>query len=262
MSIEKEKPQPLLIKSLQFYVRNFFSLLMVTAVVFIPLALLDRFFIMKVDFNQLPRAMVENQPIVIRGISLALWEFMAWVVLFLFIVLILLFLFQIALFLRIETIHHNKKIDVFLLYRQALGKLGLYLDILLRVIGAVCAWSLLLIIPGIIVGVLYSFSVLAFLFDGKQGKEALHYSREIIKSNVCAFMIQVAAMLSITLAFYALIIFVLEVVFKVHAQCAYTVSSRIGEGLQDIITIALAIYPLVFFYMLYNELKQRTQSAG
>lgn len=42
-------------------------------------------------------------------------------------------------------------------------------------------WSLLLIIPGIIYSVFYSFAIFVFLFENKRGKKALNRSRELVK---------------------------------------------------------------------------------
>lgn len=42
-------------------------------------------------------------------------------------------------------------------------------------------WTLLLIIPGIIYSVFYSFAIFVFLFENKRGKEALRRSTELVR---------------------------------------------------------------------------------
>ncbi len=42
-------------------------------------------------------------------------------------------------------------------------------------------WSILLIIPGIIFAVFYSFAVLVFIFDGQKGMKAIKTSKELVK---------------------------------------------------------------------------------
>jgi hypothetical protein len=55
--------------------------------------------------------------------------------------------------------------------------IGLSLLTALLIIG----WTLLLIIPGIIFSVLYSFAVYAFFFEGERGMEAIKSSRALVK---------------------------------------------------------------------------------
>ncbi len=56
-----------------------------------------------------------------------------------------------------------------------------YLGLSFLTVILVLLWCLLLIIPGIIFGILYSFAIYAFFFEGKKNMAAIHRSLELAK---------------------------------------------------------------------------------
>ena len=114
-------------------------------------------------------------------------------------------------------------------------------------------WSLLLVIPGIIFALFYSFAQMAVVLDDRKGMEALVFSRKIIQPFFWEFVGKslVAGM----------IFFIVSAVFNVILCRIFP--SKTGWDpiwvslLMNFINGFLSVFPLAFGYFLYQDLKER-----
>jgi len=245
----------LLKESYLFYNKNSLTILKLVPIAFIPLIIIDRFMLMRVSFGQVSAAFLLEQPIYFRGMEFNVLAFILFVLAAIILSFLILFLFQISLLKTMAAIENKQDVGVLSSYKQAWGLLGKFCIVYFLIMIWFSIWSLLFIIPGIIILGLYSFSAYALVFDGKQGKEALNFSKDIIKKNAVKFLGHVMAMIVITAVIYLSIIFSQEVLFKVHVSCYLSAGATVGELLQDVTTIIMGIYPVIFCYLLYKDMK-------
>ncbi len=120
----------------------------------------------------------------------------------------------------------------------------------------VVLWALLLIIPGIIFGIYYSFSYLAFIVDGKRGNEALVFSKSIIKPNIGKFIGNSLAVGLILIAIIFSLNWIVEIILGAPDKNHPTLLSQIGGLITLACNVVLSFYGTVFSYLLYEELKK------
>ena len=125
----------------------------------------------------------------------------------------------------------------------------------------VLAWSLAMIIPGIIFAVLYSAGGMAALVDNKAGDEALAFSRKLIRSNL-NFYLDNLLFLAVSLSgvIWALVHISTYLIELTILKQIYLLTAFVGL-LQYVILAYGAIFFLIFYYYLYLELKERTGSS-
>ncbi len=166
-------------------------------------------------------------------------------------------LYQIAVIKIIQAV--DKKIDLesMAAFREARPIFWAYILVGLIVLVKIVLWSFLLIIPGIIFGIFYSFSHLAVILDGKRGQEALVYSKSIIKPNVGKF-------LGNSLVVFALLVLINIFVDKTKL---FVDTQYVGNAGVSFMTSLLVVaiqacagaYGTIFSYCLYKELKKETK---
>lgn len=165
-------------------------------------------------------------------------------------------LYQVAVVKTVESVDKKQPLEPLALYKTALADMGGYLVVALWVMVKVLLWSLLLVIPGVIFGILYSFATFAFLLDRKKGIEALQFSRGIIRANVWRFIGNSLAVGLITGSIYFVIKIILALIFGVPAQSNPTLLSLTGQGLGNIFNAVIGVYVFIFYYLLYGEFKK------
>lgn len=84
----------------------------------------------------------------------------------------------ITIFLLVKNDYQGKELELF---RESKKYFWNYLGVVIPVAIFTILWSLLLIIPGIIFGIFYSFSVFIFFFEGKEGLDAISGSQKLVK---------------------------------------------------------------------------------
>jgi len=134
--------------------------------------------------------------------------------------------------------------------------LGLW-AVALRESGILWTLSFIFLIPGAILAFIavmdYSFSGMAFLLDGKKGREALRFSKGIVRPNLRRFIQGlIVVMIWMTLGYaligpwaagvydMSLLGALLPILFHV---CLVNITATLG-----------GVFPAVFFYCLYREL--------
>ncbi|MFA5155173.1 MAG: hypothetical protein WC453_01960 [Patescibacteria group bacterium] len=83
----------------------------------------------------------------------------------------------IAIFLVVKHDFSGNEHEIF---KESAQYFWSYLGVAIPVAIFVLLWSLLLIIPGIIFGVFYSFAVYIFFFEGKKGLDAISASKRLV----------------------------------------------------------------------------------
>jgi len=107
---------------------------------------------------------------------------------------------------------------------------------------------ILIVVPG----VLYYFSLMAFLLDGHKGKQALEVSRQMIRPNLGRFT-----------AGFAIVLIWMQLSYFLIGPWAGKVygMSLLGDlfpilfqvGLVNLCMVVVSIFPVVLFYVLYRE---------
>ena len=112
----------------------------------------------------------------------------------------------------------------------------------------VILWTLLFIVPGIIMGIFYMFSIYAFLFAGQRGKQAMKFSKQLVKGYWWAVFGRLCFLILIIIIFSALL----------GIPNAYfekdTLSYDLWEGVINIITMYFTPIALLYFYAIFKQL--------
>ena len=109
-------------------------------------------------------------------------------------------------------------------------------------------WLLLLIIPGIIFSVYYSFAVYAFFFEDKRGMDAIKRSKELVKGYWWAVFGRVI--------FFALIIWVFSLIISIPLLLSQenSIFYSLWDVLVQIINALIGPITLLFSYQIYKDL--------
>jgi len=84
----------------------------------------------------------------------------------------------ISIFLLVKNDYQGQELELF---KESKKYFWNYLGVVIPVAIFTILWSLLLIIPGIIFGIFYSFAVFIFFFEGKEGLDAISASKKLVK---------------------------------------------------------------------------------
>src|SRR3989338_9487324 len=82
-------------------------------------------------------------------------------------------LYSIGIIKIIQSAHRNEPRDLTAVFKESWAMVGPGIWVAALFTVKVILWLLLLIVPGIIFGLFYSFCSLCFVVDGKRGNEAL-----------------------------------------------------------------------------------------
>ncbi len=120
----------------------------------------------------------------------------------------------------------------------------------------VILWGLLLIIPGIFTFFLYSFSGPALVLDGKKGKEALLFSRQIIACNLNVYFDMVVIMTIFQMALFMPFYLVINQLHRILYLRSFYVFSNVADLMLYLLAGIHFVIFQIFFYCLYEELKK------
>ncbi len=245
---QKKTLGQLLKESFALFSGNIVKLAFVTLAVFLPLEALILLVFQQLDIGQAVnlKYLSQNQLLGYIFVNLAST--------------IVLFLYQIALFKTIESADKNEGLALQQSYKCAFALFGSYLVVTSLVILKVLLWSLLLLIPGMIFGIFYSFANLALIIDGKKGTQALIYSKHMVKPAVWKFVGNVLALVLIMIPLNFFIAFAVAMIFGQNDANYFELMPAIGGAITSIVIAITGSYASVFFYSLYKELKVRTES--
>jgi len=128
---------------------------------------------------------------------------------------------------------------------------------------AVLAGLILLIVPGVVFAVWFVFALYAMLIDGKRGREALKYSRELVKGRWWSVLWRLVIPKIVFLIIWFLVFYVLLIVVNMLVTGLLSVSLDLAVRMQTILSMLLTIGLTVIFnpvfitadYILYTNLK-------
>lgn len=115
---------------------------------------------------------------------------------------------------------------------------------------AVLLWSLLLIIPGIIFSVFYTFALYVLIFEGPKYSQALKRSKDLVKGYWWEIFGRV---LFIALAFYLFFVVIsIPGFFATEGSAFYNAWGIVT----NLLSVAVAPIFLAYTYLLFNDLKR------
>ena len=142
-------------------------------------------------------------------------------------------------------------------YQQGMRILDSYLWVKFLFVFKVLCWSLLLVVPGIMFGVLYNFSGMAAAVDGKKGMEALRDSKDIIARNISDYLYCVILTLTVAVLGCAVYIISLDTLLSVAYQTGHRLAGEVINIAEVALVAVTGIYFLIFYYYLYRALRDR-----
>ncbi len=175
-------------------------------------------------------------------------------------VLVTFLFFLIYLSAMIKTIQYadeGKPFGVMDAYRWAWGAFGSYLWVKILFVLKVALWSLLFVVPGIIFGIFYCLSGMAFVIDGKKGEDAFIYSRKIVRTNFAACVGCVAFIVLFLSAVCAAVVVFLDGLIVLARLKGHLLLANLIDAAEVLTILASSVFLLVFVYYLYKELKSR-----
>jgi len=167
-------------------------------------------------------------------------------VLALFFLVYFVILSQIASYLLIKDFSLEKKIVV--LFKEAMPFVGRFFWTSFLAGIFLFLWFLLLIIPGIIYAIFYSFTSWVVIFEGFSGIAAIKRSKELVSGYWWAVLLRY---LVIGAAYY-IIVFILAIPggFMGEESMAF----KIWNIATTIVQIVLSPFPFIFTYFVYGNL--------
>ena len=131
-------------------------------------------------------------------------------------------------------------------FRQAIGMIFAYWWVYFLVMLAVIGGFILLIVPGIIFGIWYSFTGYTLVMEGKKGTEALAASKAYVKGRTGQVVYKFLFIGLITIAVFGIPSVILEAMKLEALGAAYTSLA------------ALIMYPVgaIYQYLIYDYLKK------
>lgn len=156
----------------------------------------------------------------------------------------------------IQSIETGQDFNLFRLGREIRPLLGPFLWIAALALIRMAGWSFLFFVPGIVFGVFYSFSGMAFLVDGHRGLKALAYSRKIISPQFWRFVINavVAGIATVPVVFIFSFLVRIFLGDRNSGQSAFVLC--VGDAIVNLFNMILSNFVLIFMYLLYREFKK------
>lgn len=112
----------------------------------------------------------------------------------------------------------------------------------------VMLWTLLFIVPGIIMGIFYMFSIYAFLFAEQRGKQAMKFSKQLVQGYWWAVFGRLCFLILIIIIFSALL-GTPNVYFEKD-----TLPYDLWDGAMNIVTMYFMPIALLYFYAIFKQL--------
>jgi len=178
-----------------------------------------------------------------------------------FAVLVYFLFYLVVVVISIHAVAQGRHSGVIESTRKALGTFDSYLWVKILSLFKILLWSLLFIIPGVIVGVSHNFSGMAVLIDGKRGKEALIRSQEIIKLNTKEYLISYFFILISAIIAWALITLNLDSFITFFKLNGNKFLAKTVICLEISLCMLVVSFFLSFYYCLYLALSSKTDSA-
>lgn len=244
----------LLVDSFQVFFRYLYQFFLITLVVYVPLSVVYLLLFGQIDAASLQTISKDNPALFVK-----IWGTggVYWVV-----ALLILSFYQIALITKIMAGDKGEDKPIKVCYQEAVKLFGGNLLVSVLVSVKVILWSLVLIIPGVIFSLLYSFSNIAFIADGHKGNGALKYSKVIIKASFGKYVLYLLGMSLLFLVPYFLCQFIVALLFGTGSPTATGIMPHVGTVLLNFANQIFGIYGFIFMYKLYRDLQKNTSETA
>lgn len=221
----------------------------IAMITFLPWYLLNTFLFQNEDIlESLSRVISVNGVIVLYAIFMVgviLWSFYN----------------SIAAFLLADLAYQKKMVHWTEVYKQALKKfLPVFcLKILCSV--RVLLWSLLLILPGIYFGILYSMVGQISLFGAGDEKDFFKSSKSLVQPQFkFAFWAFLFGMMYIGVFALALRNFFEAVYYSLYFVVMNVIAAKVTEGVAMYVGFLVVVYALVYCYTLFRSLEEEVKA--
>ncbi len=134
------------------------------------------------------------------------------------------------------------------LLRSATTRFWPYVVVIIAVTLFTSLWSLLLVIPGLIMAVFYSMAYFVWFFEDYESTTALKRSRELVSGYWFAV---VGRMLALGLLFWVVMIIFSIPGFFMDPE---SVGGLLWQFVTQVISFAVAPFAMVYFYTMYQDL--------
>ncbi|MFA6513990.1 MAG: hypothetical protein WCT50_01700 [Patescibacteria group bacterium] len=145
-------------------------------------------------------------------------------------------------------VKHNYIGEVKEIFQETKALFWPYFWLSILTIILIILWMLLLIIPGLIFSIFYSFAVYAFFFEGKRGMEAIRRSRALVKG----YFWPVLGRLS--LLGFIIWIFATVISAPLFAMPEESIGYAVWNAVVQIINFLIGPIALLFSYNIYSDL--------
>ncbi len=233
------------------FIKNAYQFFLLVLVAYVPIIIMHVLLLTGID----PGSAMKGDD------ALAGRQFIVFYLLYILICAAALFLLQIALIKKIRAVDQGLDLKPAGAYKQAFALMGPYLFVFLLVLVKILLWSLLLIVPGIVFAVFYSFSYFALILDDCRGTKALAFSKSLIKPNFWRFLGYSLVIWTILLLIGFVIGALMQLLFGFGSPGAVGFIPRLGEGLNGLLSGFFGVIATVFFYRVYEEFKINSGSA-
>ncbi|MFC1510481.1 hypothetical protein ACFL49_02355 [Candidatus Omnitrophota bacterium] len=171
-------------------------------------------------------------------------------------------IFFIAMFEAIQRKKAGQEARVWAVYKQAILKLPRFLYVLLAYVLKVFSWSLVLVVPGILFAIFYSGCFCSCCIDGKKGEEALFFSKSIIKKNFNTYCDYILFFVLLMVIIFIPSFHILNFAIRTFIE-KKNIFGGVTVHLFQLGLLGYVInYCFVFYYFLYEEIKNRVESEN
>lgn len=163
----------------------------------------------------------------------------------------------------VNSAYKNQAFDVNKLLESSFKKIPSYLLVAFLTGLIVMVGIILLIIPGIIFAVWYSFSVYQNILEGKKGMEALNASKALVKGRWGATFWRLIAPTLVIYILVMVVVLVLAFIFTGgHFDATSFGQSILVNAISSVVFLALGPLFASFSIILYNNLKETKQQSS
>ena len=167
-----------------------------------------------------------------------------------------------TIFRAIPPLERGEKPGIINVYLEGAKASPTYLLIKLLALAQACLWALVLIVPGLVVAVYYLMAGLAFLIDGKKGREALAFSKAMIKPRIFFFLDNALYMTMVVTAVVLPWILMLKVLRPILWDHAYYVLSNLCRDFRIFLILLWVNLMAIGAYYFYKQFKEFLNTTG
>lgn len=150
-----------------------------------------------------------------------------------------------GIFLLVKNNYKGKELELF---KEAKKFVFPYIGLTILTTIFIILWTLLLIIPGIIFSVFYSFAVYAFFFEDKRGLAAIRRSKQLVRGYFWAVF---GRFIVLGLVIWLFTMIISTPLFMVPEKSMFW---EIWNGVVQLISIITGPVVLLFSYQIYQDL--------